>query len=55
MKHKNEVNVAVRIPFGLWFELDRIRMVREDETNEQISLSVILREAFENYVGDTWK
>ena len=55
MKDKNEANVAVRIPYGLWLQLDRVRQSREAETNEKTSLSAILREAFENYVGDTWK
>lgn len=55
MKQKNEVNIAVRIPYDLWIELESRRLSREAETNEKTSLSAILREAFENYVGDTWK
>lgn len=51
MKDKN---LAVRIPWELWKYLDIARATRQVKSNEKITLSDIIREALENYVGDTW-
>jgi len=50
MKDKN---VAVRIPWELWKYLDIARANRQVKSNQKITLSDIVREALENYVGDT--
>jgi predicted DNA-binding protein len=50
----NDKNVAVRIPWELWKYLDIARATRQIETNKTTTLSEIVREALEKYVGDTW-
>ena len=51
---KRDVNVACRISFDTWTQLDRIRSARATGGNKT-SLSDVIREALENYVGDTWQ
>ena len=48
-----DTNIACRIDFGTWKALDLIRADRQVRTNKTTSLSVIIREALEQYVGDT--
>jgi len=51
MKDKN---IAVRIPWELWKYLDIARATKQVSTNKTVTLSDIVREALENYVGYTW-
>lgn len=48
----NDKNVAVRIPWELWQQLDFERAQRELATNKKTTLSDIVREALENYKRD---
>lgn len=50
----NDKNIAVRVPWELWKYLDNERATRQVKTNKTVKLSEIVREALENYVGDTW-
>lgn len=54
MMPKKDVNIAVRVSFETWKYLDLIRADRQVRTNNTTSLSEIVREALEQYVGDTW-
>lgn len=51
---KREVNIACRISWETWKQLDDIRAVKATQY-QKTSLSDIIREALENYVGDTWQ
>lgn len=50
---RQEKNIAVRVRWETWHSLDLIRADRQIRTNKTISLSEIVREALEQYVGDT--
>lgn len=50
---KKDVNIAVRVSFDTWKNLDLIRADRQVRNNTTTSLSEIVREALEQYVGDT--
>ncbi len=54
MIQKRDVNVACRITWDTWVQLDRLRASRTD-AGQKTSLSDVIREALETYVGDTWK
>lgn len=53
MTPRREKNIAVRVRWETWHSLDLIRADRQIRTNKTISLSEIVREALEQYVGDT--
>ena len=48
-----DTNLAVRVPFAMWKELDHIRATRTIQTNKHHSISDIIREALDYYLGDT--
>lgn len=50
---KQEKNIAVRVSWETWRYLDLIRADRQVRTNKTTSLSEIVREALEQYVGRT--
>lgn len=50
---KKEKLVAVRIPWEVWKALDLVRADRQ--RNKTTSLSDILREAIDNYIGEPCK
>lgn len=49
---KKDKLAAVRLPWEVWKALDLIRADRTVRTNKKHSLSDILREAIDNYLGD---
>lgn len=52
---KKDKNAAVRLPWEVWKALDLIRAERTVTTNKNHSLSDILREAINEYLGEPWK
>lgn len=53
MTFRDDVNIACRVPYETWKYLDLIRADRQVRTNKKTSLSEIIREALDKYVGDT--
>lgn len=51
MKDKN---IATRVEYELWQQLERLRIQKQNLNREKITLSDLVREALANYVGDTW-
>lgn len=49
-----DVNIACRIEYDTWKALDQIRLERSVQNKQTLSLSDIIREALDDYVGDTW-
>lgn len=47
-------NVAVRLNWDTWASLEAIRAERESESKTKTTLSDIVREAVNNYLGDKW-
>ena len=50
-----DMNIACRIPWATWDALNQIRASRQLTGNRNTSLSDVIREALDNYVGDTWQ
>lgn len=52
---KKDKNAAVRLPWEVWKALDLIRAERTATTKKVHTLSDILREAINQYIGEPWK
>lgn len=51
--NRKDTNVAVRLEWETWKTLDDIRATRTLETRSRHTISDIVREAINHYLGDT--
>ena len=49
-----EKNIAVRLTWQTWQALEQVRNNLEAQKKKKTTLSEVVREVLENYVGDTW-
>ncbi len=54
MSDPKEINIACRVSWATFDALHKIRASRQLDGNNT-SLSDVIREALDNYVGDTWQ